>query len=126
MPRGSSHGAANPNGPAVAVPRLQREWLARARGQRGSVRLLAGQILAGTLVEPGPHGGAPGRCRGRCQTRNQQHAGGKAAETQKKKGPAAEIRQGKKETTVKYSSIVSFRSTCAKTATVPASESTNG
>jgi sRNA-binding regulator protein Hfq len=51
MPRGSSHGAANPNGPAVAVPRLQSEWLARARGQRVHVRLLDGKMLAGILVD---------------------------------------------------------------------------
>jgi sRNA-binding regulator protein Hfq len=33
------------------VPRLQREWLARARGQRVKVRLLDGKMLAGTLVD---------------------------------------------------------------------------
>jgi len=32
------------------VPRLQQEWLTHARGQRVSVRLLDGKLLAGTLV----------------------------------------------------------------------------
>jgi sRNA-binding regulator protein Hfq len=49
-PQGGTNGAASPKG-AAAVPRLQREWLARARGRRVKVRLLDGTLLAGTLVD---------------------------------------------------------------------------
>jgi sRNA-binding regulator protein Hfq len=33
-----------------ASPQVQKDWLARARGQRVTVRLLDGKVLAGTLL----------------------------------------------------------------------------
>jgi sRNA-binding regulator protein Hfq len=49
--RSLQDGVTATNRAGSASPQVQQDWLAPARGQRVSVRLLDGKILAGTLVD---------------------------------------------------------------------------